>query len=371
MGIWPLPLFWEEFSRFLVTWFRKDKNFLNGFLNFARILAPMTMETATVKLRPENVGFKEETTLLDLPDLALDCILERLSPAELCSVGRVCSSLREKCVSDHLWGKHMAQKWGKLIGNAACREWQSHIASRKRSVQLNSKNQTDIFGYFLSSANFLLSRPEAEENRFIKSSLYKDSIMALYFSLESGKFWFPAQVYNREVQNGQLGFTLSCYDAEVNYDSNADKFRARYLTQGWRSIEEDIERNRIRAPPVDTPSHVLHISDCLNDLKPDDHIEIQWRKNKEFPYGWWFGVVGHLESCSGSKLYCKCHTSDMVILEFRQYSPGSRWRQVAINRKDHQETGNEVDGFYGGIRKLYNEEEISAWKCFWPSCTLD
>lgn len=198
MGIWPLPLFWEEFSRFLVTWFRKDKNFLNGFLNFARILAPMTMETASVKLRPENVGFKEETTLLDLPDLALDCILERLSPAELCSVGRVCSSLREKCVSDHLWGKHMAQKWGKLIGNAACREWQSHIASRKRSVQLNSKNQTDIFGYFLSSANFLLSRPEAEENRF-KSSLYKDSIMALYFSLESGKFWFPAQVYNREV----------------------------------------------------------------------------------------------------------------------------------------------------------------------------
>lgn len=63
--------------------------------------------------------------------------------------------------------------------------------------------------------------------------------------------------------------------------------------------------------------------------------------------------------------------TDMVMLEFRQYSPGSRWRQAAINKKDHQEIGNEVDGFYGGIRKLYNEEEISAWKCFWPSCTLD
>lgn len=196
MGIWPLPLFWEEFSRFLVTWFRKDKNFLNSLLKFPRILTPTEM--ATVKLRPENVGFKEETTLLDLPDLALDCILERLSPAELCSMGRVCSSLREKCMSDHLWEKHMYQRWGKLIGNAACKEWQSHIASRKMSVQLSSKNQTDKFGYFASFTNFLLNKPEVEENRF-NSSLYKDSIMALYFSLESGKFWFPAQIYNREV----------------------------------------------------------------------------------------------------------------------------------------------------------------------------
>ncbi|KAF9593708.1 hypothetical protein IFM89_024646 [Coptis chinensis] len=24
-----------------------------------------------------------------------------------------------------------------------------------------------------------------------------------------------------------------------------------------------------------------------------DHVEIQWRGNKELPYGWWYGVVGH------------------------------------------------------------------------------
>lgn len=367
MGIRSLPLFWDEFSRFLVNWFRKDKNFLGSLLSSQR----MKMERPSVKkLRPlENVDWREETTFLDLPDLALDCILERLSPSDLCSMGKVCNSLREKCVSDHLWEKHICERWGKLIGKAAYNEWKSYIASRKRSLLLNPKDQKDLFGYFASLTNFLLNREAAEEGNRSKSSLPKDSVMALYFSLESGKFWFPAQVFNRE--SGQLGFALSCYDAEINYDSNADLFRARYLTKGWRSIEESIKRVRIRAPPVDTPAYVLHASDCLNDLKPDDHIEIQWRKSKEFPYGWWYGVVGHLESCSGNKLNCQCHTSDVVILEFRQYSPGSRWRQITIYKKNHQEVGNEVDGFYGGIRKLYKEEEISTWKSFWPSCTLD
>lgn len=38
-------------------------------------------------------------------------------------------------------------------------------------------------------------------------------------------------------------------------------------------------------PPIDSCSHVIHISDCLDDLRPGDHVEIQWRRNKEFPYG--------------------------------------------------------------------------------------
>ena len=51
------------------------------------------------------------------------------------------------------------------------------------------------------------------------------------------------------------------------------------------AIEHGIQWERLRAPPVDIPPHDLHISDCLNDLHPGDHIEIQWRRNKEFPYG--------------------------------------------------------------------------------------
>ena len=63
-------------------------------------------------------------SMLDLPELALDSILERLSPAELCSMAAVCTSRRERCTSADLWEKHMKQKWGKIIGPAASREWQ-------------------------------------------------------------------------------------------------------------------------------------------------------------------------------------------------------------------------------------------------------
>jgi hypothetical protein len=46
-----------------------------------------------------------------------------------------------------------------------------------------------------------------------------------------------------------------------------------------------VQWDRVRAPPVDTLAHDLHTSDCLHELRPGDHIEIQWRRNKEFPYG--------------------------------------------------------------------------------------
>jgi hypothetical protein len=65
------------------------------------------------------------------------------------------------------------------------------------------------------------------------------------------------------------------------------------------------------------------------------------------------------------------NAADKVVLEFNHYTPGSRWRHTSINRKDHREEGNEADGFYGGIRKIESENEISIWKCMWPSEVLD
>jgi len=61
----------------------------------------------------------------------------------------------------------------------------------------------------------------------------------------------------------------------------------RYPPHGRRaiSIESGVPWERLRAPSVDTSPHDLHISDCLHDSLPGDHIEIQWRRNKEFPYG--------------------------------------------------------------------------------------
>lgn len=41
----------------------------------------------------------------------------------------------------------------------------------------------------------------------------------------------------------------------------------------------------VRVPVVDSHPYVVHVSDCLDNLKPGDHIEIQWRGSSQAPYG--------------------------------------------------------------------------------------
>ncbi|GMI92333.1 hypothetical protein like AT2G26850 [Hibiscus trionum] len=334
----------------------------------------MSLKKMSFTSKVDNFEEVEESamSILDLPDLVLECILERLPPAALCSMAGVCSSLRSRCISDHFWEKHMKNKWGRIIGPAAYREWQWHIALKTRKDSSHSKHgKSKGLMRILSIVKpswWIQSKVDGSSNQ---CSLPDDSVMAWFLALETGRFWFPAQVYNRE--NGHVGFMLSCYDAELSYDPRTDTFHARYPPHGRRAMakENNVPWERLRVPPFDTSPHDLHISDCLNELHPGDNIEIQWRRNKEFPYGWWYGVVGHLESCDGNENYCRCHNSDTVVLEFNHYTPGSRWRRTTVHRKEHQEEGNEADGFYGGIRKLCNEEEISTWKHLWPSEILE
>ncbi|XP_071687340.1 F-box protein At2g26850-like [Rutidosis leptorrhynchoides] len=325
-----------------------------------------SIKNGVISSKIETLEEKYDFCLLDLPDLPLECILEKLSPTGLVKMSGVCKSLRTMCTQDLLWEKHLNKKWGKfLIGDSVYKEWHAYIDNKKKQKLKDCSNGKGYFGFFTTI--FWWKKNVKLNNTCI--CLPVDSIMSWYLSLENGNFSFPAQVYNRE--NGNVGFLLSCYDAKVSYDSQTDSFKARYSAHGRPTTEENIKWERLRSPIVDASPYDLYVSDCLNDLKPGDHFEIQWRKSKEFPYGWWYGVVAHLESCDGNKLYCQCHRSDTVILEFKQYSRGSRWREVMIDRKDHREVGNETEGFYAGIRKLYNHNEISMWKGLWPTQPLD
>ncbi|KAF9595777.1 hypothetical protein IFM89_004179 [Coptis chinensis] len=88
-------------------------------------------------------------------------------------------------------------------------------------------------------------------------------------------------------QNGHVQYMLSCYDAELRYDCFTDTFQARYPSHYSRTpvIEQCVHWDRIRAQPIDIPPNNVHASDCLDKLHPGDHVEIQWRRNKELPYG--------------------------------------------------------------------------------------
>lgn len=361
---------------FFFSSFGSLKNNLCRVFSVGRLVSGMSFKRTALapSARAEKTVGDEIAgmSILDLPDLALDCILEKLPPSALLSMAGVCTSLRERCVSDRLWEKHMKLKWGRVIGSAARREWQWHIASRKDSgscTQGKKKGWMRLL-FLMWPSSWITSQVDVNSNSKQRSRLPDNSIMSWYLALETGSFWFPAQVFNRE--NGQIGFMLSCYDADVCYDPRTDTFQARYPPHGRRAIalESGVPWERLRAPAIDNSPHDLHISDCLNDLRPGDHIEIQWRRNKEFPYGWWYGVVGHQEFCDGNEDYCRCHNNDTVVFEFHQYSLGSRWRRTTVDRKDHREEGNEADGFYGGIRELCDNEEISMWKRLWPTGVL-
>lgn len=59
----------------------------------------------------------------------------------------------------------------------------------------------------------------------------------------------------------------------------------RFSSEGKPTMEPNIDWTRLRAPAVETGPHALYPSDCLDYLKPGDHIEIQWKRQKEKPYG--------------------------------------------------------------------------------------
>ncbi|KAH9537450.1 hypothetical protein CY35_16G053400 [Sphagnum magellanicum] len=324
------------------------------------------VESSVAVEEEEERSSSERISVLDLPELALEGILTRLPATSLAHMAGVCQELRKRCCSDHLWQHLFQQKWSRIAGPSAFREWQQHLKSQAEEMAGaaaadRSAAARFFWGWPLSCLwpfSWLQHLQHGQQQPATTRLPPLDSLMAWYWALESGTFWFPAQVYNRE--NGHVGFMLSCYDAELSYDRHSDSFRARYPPHGLRSIvvEEGVQWDRLRAPPLDMPAHDLHQSDCLEELQPGDHVEVQWRRNKDFPYGWWYGVVGHAETCSRESHHCSCHLHGMVWLEFNQYSVGSRWRRAAIDRKNHREEGNEAEGFYGGIRKLSTKDEV-------------
>ncbi|VVB02922.1 unnamed protein product [Arabis nemorensis] len=252
----------------------------------------------------------------------------------------VCSELRDKCVSDHLWNNHMEKKWSRLMGDAAVKEWNTHVStimSCLRNPNPSKRHWSSRLVANLKPFSWLSSNIGCcgdERSSFLAPV---DSVIYWYSNLENGKFWFPAQVYNRE--NGHVGFMMSCYDAKIRYDYKTDTFQARYSAHGRRAAEENVTWQRLRPTLVEAGSRDLHLSDCLE--------------------GWWYGIVGHLQNCDGEN-NCRCHNDENVVMEFRQFRPESPWRTTVINRKNHRETGNEENGFYGGVKKLGTEEEIST-----------
>jgi hypothetical protein len=224
----------RDMRLFLASLFQQLALSLLGFLAGLRLLGGVAAAPETMPLMPsfkrkraaamvENVeevpAAAGEPSVLDLPELAIDCILERLPPAELRNMAAVCRSMRERCRSDHLWERHMSEKWGRVLGRAARDEWRAHLASASESSAAGSvsggggKRRRWLAALSCVCPVVSWMRPRADSGKS-SGPMLDDSIMSWYLSMESGKFWFPAQVYNREVSSHVLSVTSSFFIAK-------------------------------------------------------------------------------------------------------------------------------------------------------------
>lgn len=146
----------------------------------------------------------DEVSILDLPELALEIILEKLPPASLANMAYVSTSLRERCTSNHLWERHISEKWSSVLSESATKEWELYRKNLMVSKEKNSKDKSWMVSLACAwPISWIRSLLECGgDNKPINRNLHRPeitSIMSYYSALESGRFWFPAQVFNREV----------------------------------------------------------------------------------------------------------------------------------------------------------------------------
>ncbi len=138
-------------------------------------------------------------SVLDLPELALEGILVRLPAASLVHMAVVCQDLRKRCRNDHLWQHLFHQKWARIAGPSGFREWQQHLTTSSQQADVGAVDRSlRLWGWPLSCL-WPFSWLNLQGQQPVTSPP-PTCLMAWYWALESGTFWFPAQVYNREVR---------------------------------------------------------------------------------------------------------------------------------------------------------------------------
>ncbi|WJX78194.1 hypothetical protein P8452_61442 [Trifolium repens] len=307
---------------------------------------------------------RRKTQLLDLPNQTIDCILERLSPEELCRVSETCTYLKNQCSSDYLWKKHVQQKWSNLIGDVVHQVWQWHRTKIKYATSFSlHKDVMDTCATFRGTWPFVGIQSYLE-NHWPYINLVKNySQKALYTCIETGCFWFPAQLYRNPM------YMISYCDAMLCYDSRTYSFQARSPLGDWKITETRVKWHVVRLSAPNTFVRGYYKSICLSYLEPGDYIEIQTRPNVLSPYDWSFAEVGHLESCDKDAHNCTCKHSDTLVVEFK-HLPGRSLNRKSLLKRNIFKEQRYINYYFGGIKKPNDEEEITKWKSFFPNHKL-
>lgn len=172
----------------------------------------------------------EHISVLDLPELVLEEILGRLPPASLCQMAGVCQDLRRRCRSDHLWKTLLEEKWARVVGPSAFQEWQRQVILTAEQAP-PAERPPRIWGWPLSCFWPLKWLNLQNQTPAVPPP---DSLMAWYWALESGSFWFPAQVYNREV--GIIFYDLYVWSLKCEVGCNSVQRTGIFRCRFWPNV---------------------------------------------------------------------------------------------------------------------------------------
>ncbi|KAG0525304.1 hypothetical protein BDA96_06G044200 [Sorghum bicolor] len=141
------------------------------------------------------VGFP----LLDLPELALDRVLEELSPASLTAMACMCAPLRDRCSTDAPWEHHLRLKWGHVLGTAARKEWEAELLGGRAARGSAAADPPQELGRDAGMRRHHTPAPSSAvavepTPTHGPAAPPTDTVAAWYRALECGEFWIPAQV---------------------------------------------------------------------------------------------------------------------------------------------------------------------------------
>mmetsp|Transcript_27432 Transcript_27432/g.63899 ORF Transcript_27432/g.63899 Transcript_27432/m.63899 type:complete len:455 (-) Transcript_27432:550-1914(-) len=194
----------------------------------------------------------------------------------------------------------------------------------------------------------------------------------MYKQMVLGRIEEVLEVFDREKK---VGFSMSCMIAKVSWEQKSQSYVACYVSASHvlpeRIPYEASQRLRFCpdsaasqlqpeiAPPTAAEIYPYRVFRGLDGVAVGKGVELQWKMQMGSPFGWWYGVVEHVERNYGED------ETAAVTLTFRHFPAHSRWYRLRVLAGDGVMRKCSIGGYHGGIRAVTPEED-KQWQLFFP-----
>lgn len=201
----------------------------------------------------------------------------------------------------------------------------------------------------------------------------------------NGSFSCILEIFDREKKQG---FCMAAMTAQVHYDGPKKSFMATYLSAAAVPPEAIAEsesfrlrfcRQAVRDQLSERNEEIMffkseslpgHPGRARQDCYPyrvhtgnqsfavGDAVELQWKMQEASPFGWWFGELEFVRSCTETGL-----TTATVL--FKHFPSHTKWYRLQVVFGDAKIRLCDFGGYTGGFVRV-DAAETSHWMRFFP-----